>query len=236
MHRIWALRPSPAMAVALLALFVSLGGSAYATFTLSRNSVGTAQLKRGAVTNAKVHRLAIGTAKIRNRSVTNAKLTNPSLRINAGRGLAGGGAVLLGGSGTLSVNSGVIQNRVSGICSGENAISSINQNGSVGCQLAAARDVGAVNTGPTPSFRPEELRGWRAVTRLGTGQYCLTSDPASSTSNSVVLVSAGNVGGGQAGFVAVLGSCGGPHDFSIDTYDIHGNLSNSVQFTAVIPN
>jgi hypothetical protein len=41
-------------AVALLALFVALGGSAYAAGVLPVNSVGTAQLKGGSVTSGKV--------------------------------------------------------------------------------------------------------------------------------------------------------------------------------------
>lgn len=46
--------PSPAMAVACLALMVALGGTSYAAITLPRNSVGTAQLRTGAVTGVKV--------------------------------------------------------------------------------------------------------------------------------------------------------------------------------------
>src|SRR4051794_30824494 len=44
--------PSPAMSVALLALFVAMGGAGYAALKLPRNSVGTAQLKANAVTGA----------------------------------------------------------------------------------------------------------------------------------------------------------------------------------------
>jgi hypothetical protein len=47
-------RPSPAMLVALLALFVALGGSSYAALQLPRASVGTKQLRNGAVTSQKV--------------------------------------------------------------------------------------------------------------------------------------------------------------------------------------
>lgn len=43
--------PSPAMVVASVALFVALGGSAYA---IGRNSVGTPQLKNNAVISSKV--------------------------------------------------------------------------------------------------------------------------------------------------------------------------------------
>jgi len=42
------------MAVALVALFVALGGGAYAALKLPANSVGTAQLKKKAVTPAKL--------------------------------------------------------------------------------------------------------------------------------------------------------------------------------------
>jgi hypothetical protein len=38
--------PSPALAVALLALFVALGGTGYAAVTLQKNSVGSKQLRR----------------------------------------------------------------------------------------------------------------------------------------------------------------------------------------------
>lgn len=40
--------------VALLALFVALGGTSYAAIKLPKNSVGTRQIKNGAVTGAKV--------------------------------------------------------------------------------------------------------------------------------------------------------------------------------------
>jgi hypothetical protein len=47
-------RPSPSMLVALLALFVALGGGSYAALQIPRGSVGTNQLKNGAVTSPKV--------------------------------------------------------------------------------------------------------------------------------------------------------------------------------------
>jgi hypothetical protein len=51
-----ALRPSPALVVAVIALLVALGGSGYAAvaLTLPANSVGTAQLKSNAVISSKV--------------------------------------------------------------------------------------------------------------------------------------------------------------------------------------
>lgn len=47
-------RPSPAMVVAMVALFVALGGGAYAASRLPKASVGTRELHDNAVTSAKV--------------------------------------------------------------------------------------------------------------------------------------------------------------------------------------
>ncbi len=56
--------PSPAMIVALIALFVALGSGAYAAATLPHDSVGTQQLKNGAVTASKLHNGAFTAAKV----------------------------------------------------------------------------------------------------------------------------------------------------------------------------
>lgn len=61
-------RPSPAMVVALLALFVALGGGAYA-LTIPGNSVGTKQLKKNAVTGSKIRANAITSSKVKNGSL-----------------------------------------------------------------------------------------------------------------------------------------------------------------------
>jgi hypothetical protein len=47
-------RPTPAMVVAVIALFVALGGTGYAAFKLPPHSVGKKELKRNAVTTAKI--------------------------------------------------------------------------------------------------------------------------------------------------------------------------------------
>ena len=69
MQRVLAHRPSPAMVVALLALFISLGGSAFAAFSLPKNSVGTKQLKNGAVTGAKLNNNAVTSSKVKDHSL-----------------------------------------------------------------------------------------------------------------------------------------------------------------------
>jgi hypothetical protein len=47
-------RPSPALVISLLALFLALGGTGYAAFKLPKNSVGTKQLRKNAVVSSKV--------------------------------------------------------------------------------------------------------------------------------------------------------------------------------------
>ena len=54
MGRIRFGRPTPAMVVAIIALFVALGGTGYAALNLPPHSVGKKELKRNAVTTAKV--------------------------------------------------------------------------------------------------------------------------------------------------------------------------------------
>jgi hypothetical protein len=75
MQTIWRRRPSPAALIALLALFVALGGSAYAV-KLGKNSVRTKNIRNGAVTEAKLGNGAVTEAKLGNGAVTEAKLGN----------------------------------------------------------------------------------------------------------------------------------------------------------------
>jgi hypothetical protein len=58
------LRPSPAAAIASLALFVSLGGTTYAVTALPRNSVGTRQLRDRAVTEGELANRAVISSKL----------------------------------------------------------------------------------------------------------------------------------------------------------------------------
>jgi hypothetical protein len=64
------LRPTYANVTATLALFVALGGGAYAATALPANSVGSKQLKKGAVVAASIKNNAIGGSKVRDNSLT----------------------------------------------------------------------------------------------------------------------------------------------------------------------
>jgi hypothetical protein len=62
----WLRVPSPATIIALIALFVALGGTAYAAMNLPANSVGAEQIKSGAVTGTKLSDNAVTSAKVKN--------------------------------------------------------------------------------------------------------------------------------------------------------------------------
>ena len=73
------LRPSPAMVVAFIALFVAIGGSSYAVTRLPARSVGAKQIRTGAVRTVHIARNAVTGAKIKNASITGADIKMSSL-------------------------------------------------------------------------------------------------------------------------------------------------------------
>jgi hypothetical protein len=77
MGKLKRFRPSPAMVVASIALFVSIGGIGYAAA-----KIGTSDIKNGAVTTKKLHNSAVATKKIKNNAVTGAKVKDDSLTGN----------------------------------------------------------------------------------------------------------------------------------------------------------
>ena len=54
MRKLRVRRPSPALAISMVALFVAMGGTGYAAIRLSRNSVGSRQIKTNAVRSEEV--------------------------------------------------------------------------------------------------------------------------------------------------------------------------------------
>jgi hypothetical protein len=71
--------PSHNTVIAYLALFVALGGSAYAATQLPKNSVGSKQLKASAVTGAKIKNGAVTGSKIGPNTVTGTNVDESSL-------------------------------------------------------------------------------------------------------------------------------------------------------------
>jgi hypothetical protein len=70
MQRLLRHRPSPAMIVAMVALFVALSGGAYAALRLPPASVGTRQLATGAVTAGKLHNGSVTAQKVKAHSLS----------------------------------------------------------------------------------------------------------------------------------------------------------------------
>jgi hypothetical protein len=100
-------RPSAALIVACVALFVSLGGASYAAVTIPNNSVGAAQLKKNAVTNSKLSANSVTYKKIAPNTV-----------------------------GKVRANLGQLQERVSGKCAAGSALATITKDGKVTCNDA----------------------------------------------------------------------------------------------------
>lgn len=72
-------RPSAATLIAIGALFVALGGTGYAAFSLPKNSVGTKQLRNGAVTRKKLANNAVSGAKVAAGSLTGKQINASTL-------------------------------------------------------------------------------------------------------------------------------------------------------------
>ncbi len=65
--------------VSVLALFVALGGTAFAASQLGKNTVGSKQLKKNAVTTAKIKNKAVTGAKIKPETITGTQVKKQSL-------------------------------------------------------------------------------------------------------------------------------------------------------------
>jgi hypothetical protein len=65
--------------IAYLALFIALGGSAYAAVSIPSNSIGTSQLRRGAVTAPKLARRAVTSSAIAPGSVGSSALQDAAI-------------------------------------------------------------------------------------------------------------------------------------------------------------
>lgn len=90
-------RVSPASLVAMLALFVALGGVSYAAV----GQIGTSEIKNGAVTKKKLRKAAVTTAKIGDDAVTGQKVAEATL----GTVPSAADAALLGGKAPASFES-----------------------------------------------------------------------------------------------------------------------------------
>jgi hypothetical protein len=84
MKRVLSTRPSPAMIVALLALFVALGGSSYAAVKIgardiTRGAVGTRAIANDSIRSADIHNATVSGLDVKDDSLTNADIDNTNL-------------------------------------------------------------------------------------------------------------------------------------------------------------
>jgi len=150
-------RPSPAMIVALIALFAALTGSAYAA--LGKNTVGSKQLKQKAVTTGKIANNAITGVKVANGSLTGEDINLAALGTvpNATSASSAGNANTVGGH-SASCPGGTTLIRGTCFDSAPNASAP---------NLKAAADSCAQKGGYLPT--PMALYSTRQVLNLGTG-------------------------------------------------------------------
>ena len=152
--------PSPAMIVAIIALVVALGGSAYAAKgELARNSVGSKQLKPSSVT----------TGKLANNSITGAKVAANSLT-GADINLNALGTVPSAATATQTGNANTITGHAASCPGGTTLIRGIcfdSASNSPADSVQEARDKCAAKGGYLPS--PLKLYSAKGVLTLGTG-------------------------------------------------------------------
>lgn len=232
--------PSPAMLVALLALFVALGGSAFAV-----SRVGTKQLKKNAVTTAKIRNGAVTSAKLGSGSVTGAKVRANSV----------GGSKLADGSigGPKLVDGAIGESAMAADSVGQTQLI----DGSVTAEKIAAPDrlalKGALAYGLVdfagPSLVTGSTSGFSGVARSGPGIYCLTPTPEVAAlafgpaGNPVrpMLVSvewARTPSSVEYPFALPNGSARGscsPGQYEVHTESPTGTPSNEISFVVAIP-
>lgn len=143
-------RPSPAMCVALLALFLSAGGASYAAISIPAHSVGATQLRTFAVTNPKLGTNSVGSRKI-----------------------------MPGAVGFYRVNRNEVQLRVTGTCTGANqAITSVSVTGTTTCGTSSSSPVESDSgAGKATALSPAGATVASYATAAGPA-YLVQADPA----------------------------------------------------------
>ncbi len=74
MRRLFSRRPSPALAVSLVALFVALGGTSYAAIVITSKNI-----KNGTIRGRDVHKSTLTGRNVKNRSLTASDVKNNTL-------------------------------------------------------------------------------------------------------------------------------------------------------------
>ena len=80
MRRIRPLRPSPALVVACLALFLALGGVGYAALNIPAGSIKASHLATGSVRKSEIATNAVGSAELASSAVKSTDVANGSIK------------------------------------------------------------------------------------------------------------------------------------------------------------
>jgi hypothetical protein len=154
--------------------------------------------------------------------------------VNTGSGLTGGGSIALGGSRTLGVDSSQVQSRITGGCSGDSAIASVNQSGSVNCQATGVKTI----AGAVSASGDVAAGSGFTVTHPNPGEYLVTFPTGTWTGLPLMTVTPWGVSGQYVAadvfFVSVPGN--GAATFTIhmsSTVGAQTLTDNGFMFTAV---
>ncbi len=151
-------RPSAAMLVALLALFLAAGGASYAATSLPNNSVGTEQIKNSAVTNPKIANEAVGNHKLASEAV-------------------GWRKIIPGTIGTKRVNKDQVQLRVTGTCTSGQALTAVQNNGKVTCGQTSPAEFNGGQSNPVAITSPTTATPITGVSLGANSSYLVTANP-----------------------------------------------------------
>jgi len=147
-------RPSPALAMSSLALFMSLGGAGYAATQIANGSVGTAQLANGAVTNSKLRDNAVSYNKIQQGTV-----------------------------GVRRINTAQVQVRIGATCQAGTAIGAVDSLGKATCNAALPPEFGTTNNTasvPTTATSPTSVT---SVSLPSGGSYLALANPTATATS-----------------------------------------------------
>ncbi len=200
-------RPSPALAVSLVALFVALGGSAVAATTLL---IHTKNIANGAVTNHKLANGAVGLAKL------NTQVRSALTSAGTGRGIVGS----TGGNGAAGSNGSKGSNGSNG------------RDGRDGANPATpVIDVPAISSAsgnPNPDSGAAGDGGWYFSGNGSSGSAQITNGELDLTGNGVdANTEQGGIGIAKAFDNVPLGN------LDALTYQWHVNLSNAKQAPSI---
>lgn len=161
-------RPSPAMVVAMLALFVALGSTSVAAIKLQKNAVKTKNLSKGVVKTSKIAGGAVTTSKIDDGAVTTPKINSGALTASKL------GTLTRRNESDLGVADGASGSATAHCLPGERAIS-----GGHSTSGGASGDGWAVSTSvpdaAATEWRVDALNNTGAANNLGAYVLCLES-------------------------------------------------------------